>query len=106
MINDKNLVCHDCRKLFLFSEGEQQFFKQKGLTNLPKRCPNCRLSAKFKRNGESLDGLFQVDCATCGALTVVPFKPKENRAVYCRACFIATRAERDGAPSEDSALAV
>jgi CxxC-x17-CxxC domain-containing protein len=95
MINDKNLVCHDCRKLFLFSEGEQQFFKQKGLTNLPKRCPNCRLSAKFKRNGESLDGLFEVNCATCNALTVVPFKPKEDRAVFCRACFIQNRSEKD-----------
>jgi len=95
MIHDKNLVCHDCRKLFCFSQGEQEFFKQKGLTNLPKRCSNCRVSAKFKRNGESLDNLYEVDCATCGALTVVPFKPKEDRAVYCRACFVHNRSTKN-----------
>lgn len=100
MLVDKNLVCHDCRKLFLFSEGEQNFFKEKGLTNLPKRCPNCRLSAKFKRNGENLDNLHQVDCAHCGALTMVPFAPREDRPVYCRACFIKTRAEQEIVPEE------
>ncbi|MDZ4832436.1 MAG: zinc-ribbon domain containing protein [Candidatus Melainabacteria bacterium] len=93
MTFDKNLVCHECQKLFVFSEGEQQFFEQRGLTNLPKRCANCRLSAKFRRNGENLDNLHKIDCTTCGALTVVPFKPSEERPVYCRACFMKIREE-------------
>lgn len=92
---DKNLVCHECKKLFVFSEGEQAFFKLRGLTNLPKRCANCRLSAKVRRNGDNPDNLHKTDCTICGALTVVPFKPSEQRPVYCRACFMKVRAEAE-----------
>ncbi len=88
---DKNLVCHECKKLFLFSEAEQSFFKERGLTNLPKRCANCRLSAKARRNGEDPGKLHHADCTVCGALTVVPFKPSEERPLYCRACLMKTR---------------
>lgn len=93
MTFDKNLVCHECKKLFVFSEGEQEFFKQRGLVNLPKRCANCRLTAKFRRTGDSPEKLHQTDCTTCGALTVVPFKPSEERPIYCRACLMKTRTE-------------
>ncbi len=95
MLHDKNLVCHDCKKRFVFSLGEQEFFNQKGLTNLPKRCPNCRVSAKFIRAGQSTDNLHNIHCATCGALAVVPFEPKEDRPVFCRACFIDNRARKE-----------
>ena len=44
---DRNLVCDDCRKKFVFDEGEQKFFKAKGFTD-PKRCPSCRKKAKGK----------------------------------------------------------
>lgn len=91
MIKDKNLVCHDCQKLFLFSAAEQHFFEEKGLTNLPKRCANCRLSARYKRNGENLEKLHDTDCVRCGARTVVPFEPDSDKPVYCRACFIENR---------------
>lgn len=39
--NGKKLVCIDCKSIFLFEDGEQKFFKMRGLTP-PKRCPSCR----------------------------------------------------------------
>ena len=39
---DKALVCRECIKPFLFTAGEQEFFRQKGLVNQPGRCPECR----------------------------------------------------------------
>ncbi len=49
---DKNLICKDCSKEFTFTEGEQDFYKEKGLTNEPQRCPDCRKAKKqsFNRN--------------------------------------------------------
>ena len=40
---DKTLVCSDCGKEFVFTEGEQAFYAEKGFTNEPKRCPECCL---------------------------------------------------------------
>ncbi len=31
--------------------------------------------------------LHKAKCADCGADCDVPFKPREGRPVYCRACF-------------------
>ncbi|MCX7950425.1 MAG: zinc-ribbon domain-containing protein [Clostridiales bacterium] len=48
---DKNLTCMDCGKEFVFTEGEQQFYAEKGFENEPKRCPECRKARKQqKRN--------------------------------------------------------
>lgn len=47
---DKTLVCKDCGKQFAFTEGEQAFYKEKGFTNEPTRCPECRKANKDKRN--------------------------------------------------------
>ena len=33
---DKTLVCQDCGKEFIFTEGEQAFYKEKGFDNEPK----------------------------------------------------------------------
>lgn len=44
---DRTLRCEDCKKSFIFDEGEQRFFAQKGFTD-PKRCPKCRKRAKFR----------------------------------------------------------
>jgi superfamily II DNA helicase RecQ len=43
---DQLLKCWDCGERFIFSIGEQQFFKQKGF-ELPKRCPDCRFKRKY-----------------------------------------------------------
>ncbi len=46
---DKTLNCSDCSNDFAFTEGEQEFFEQKGFTE-PKRCPECRQARKQQRN--------------------------------------------------------
>ena len=45
---DLQLPCAECRKTFTFEKGEQEFFKQRGLTQ-PKRCPSCRGRSKRRR---------------------------------------------------------
>lgn len=47
---DKTLVCKDCGKEFIFTEGEQEFYREKGFTNEPVRCKDCRKLNKQKRN--------------------------------------------------------
>lgn len=43
---DELIICSDCQQEFTFSAGEQEFYKQKGLNNPPKRCPVCRKAKK------------------------------------------------------------
>ena len=52
---DKTLVCQDCGKEFVFTEGEQAFYKEKGFENEPKRCPECRKAKKQQRRQNSFD---------------------------------------------------
>ena len=46
---DKTLVCQDCENEFVFTAGEQAFYKEKGLDNEPKRCKECRNKRKATR---------------------------------------------------------
>ena len=46
---DKTLVCQDCGNEFVFTAGEQEFYKEKGLDNEPKRCKECRNRRKVTR---------------------------------------------------------
>lgn len=46
---DKTLVCKDCGQEFTFTQGEQDFYKEKGFENEPVRCPECRKSRKQQR---------------------------------------------------------
>lgn len=82
----KNLTCADCGNQFEFSAEEQQFFADKGFAE-PKRCPNCR---KQKKDAHRKT-FTKVTCADCGAETEVPFVPRNDRPVLCRACFDAKR---------------
>ena len=45
MYQDETLICEDCGCEFVFTAGEQEFYAEKGLTNKPKRCANCRKAA-------------------------------------------------------------
>lgn len=49
-MEDKTIVCVDCGKEFVFTVGEQEFYKEKGFENEPKRCPDCRRAKKAQRN--------------------------------------------------------
>ena len=46
---DKTLKCKDCGSDFIFTEGEQTFYKEKGFENEPQRCPDCRKARKQQR---------------------------------------------------------
>jgi len=50
---DKNLVCKDCSKGFLFTENEQAFYKEKGFDNEPQRCADCRRAKKQEKNNNN-----------------------------------------------------
>jgi len=44
-MENKFLVCIDCGQDFVFTEGEQQFFRDRVLAP-PKRCPGCRVAKR------------------------------------------------------------
>jgi CxxC-x17-CxxC domain-containing protein len=105
---DKKLVCRECGTEFLFTAGEQAFFRQKGLVNEPGRCPECRIK---RRQSATSAGTTEtapvpvavaptpleitshvrevtiINCAECGVETTVPFRPRLARPVYCSTCF-------------------
>jgi len=94
MFNDKTLVCKDCGEEFVFSASEQEFYAEKGFTNEPGRCPQCRAARKSQmrssRDGGSGRGqreMYPAICAACGKETTVPFQPSGEKPVYCRDCF-------------------
>ena len=91
MFEDRTLTCADCGSEFIFSASEQQFYREKGFENDPKRCPSCRQSRKnLKRTNDR--PMYNAVCADCGTTTKVPFQPTGERPVYCSDCF---RARRD-----------
>lgn len=51
-MTDKNIICKDCGKEFVFTEGEQAFYKEKGFENDPVRCPECRKARKAQKNSQ------------------------------------------------------
>ncbi|MGD8452514.1 MAG: zinc-ribbon domain containing protein [Phycisphaerae bacterium] len=103
---DKTIVCADCGEEFVHSADDQARYAERGFTNEPKRCRNCREKRKAQGSRPPRDHgggggggggrresreSFEVTCAACGARTTVPFKPSGNRPVYCRDCFRSKR---------------
>ena len=91
MYEDKTLVCKECGKEFVFSASEQAFYAEKGFTNEPKSCKECRMARK---NGQKQRQLFTAVCAGCGNEAQIPFEPKDDRPVYCSECFAKMRQSR------------
>ncbi len=96
---DKSIQCSDCGNTFNFSAEDQEFFRSKGYTNEPKRCPSCREARKQERYGNSSDGysrrqMFPAVCAECGKDTQVPFEPRGDKPVYCSDCYRKVRPSR------------
>ncbi|MFZ3171704.1 MAG: zinc-ribbon domain containing protein [Carboxydocellales bacterium] len=87
MFQDKTLVCKDCGNEFVFTEGEQQFYAEKGFENEPQRCKDCRNARKSGRGERPSRELHAAICAECGCETQVPFVPRDERPVYCRDCY-------------------
>ena len=48
-MEDKKIVCKDCGKEFIFTVGEQEFYKEKGFENDPVRCRDCRRARKAQK---------------------------------------------------------
>jgi CxxC-x17-CxxC domain-containing protein len=107
MTGESSLTCVQCGTTFTFTEGEQQFYQERGYS-LPKRCKSCREQAKMARGdsggggggggygggggGGGMGGgarreFFDAVCAECGVATQVPFKPTGAKPVLCRDCF-------------------
>lgn len=95
---DKNLTCKECNVAFVFSESEQISFQEKGHTNNPTRCPECRAARKLahggivsqnnvQQNARTERSLFSATCAACSKPTTVPFRPSNDKPVYCRDCY-------------------
>ena len=104
---DKSLQCTDCGTTFTFSAQDQEFFAEKGYTNEPKRCPQCRQAKRTLRNGNDGNSygssrygdssprqMYPAVCADCGKETQIPFQPHEDRPVYCSDCYRKVRASR------------
>jgi CxxC-x17-CxxC domain-containing protein len=101
-LSDQILYCRDCNQEFTFTEGEQEFYASRGLTNTPSRCPDCRAARKqagggsYSRGGGQRGGgyrerearpMYTATCASCGREAQVPFQPREDRPVYCSDCY-------------------
>ena len=101
---NKTLSCIECGCDFLFTAGEQEFFKERGLEEEPKRCRSCRAARRSfpsnrenqrnnqaPQNGQGYQRSPRVYhscvCMECGAEAKVPFVPSGDRPVYCRDCF-------------------
>ncbi|MDD3821982.1 MAG: zinc-ribbon domain containing protein [Bacilli bacterium] len=48
-MEEKKIICQDCGQEFIFSVSEQEFYREKGFDNEPKRCRDCRRRRKAER---------------------------------------------------------
>jgi len=107
---DSSIQCIDCREQFIWTAGEQAFYRSKGLTNPPKRCKPCK-----KEKNKRLDAIeharatgqrYRVDikaqCARCEKMTTIPFYPSQGRPVYCRACYLETAGQQSASGAKAS----
>lgn len=88
MYEDKVIKCKDCGQEFVFSAGEQEFYASKGFTNEPTRCRDCRAQRRAQSGeGQPVREMHDAVCAECGKETKVPFRPRNDRPIYCYDCF-------------------
>ena len=88
MFSDKTIVCKDCGASFTFTASEQEFYAEKGFTNEPQRCKNCRTARKQSSpRGGGDRQMYDAVCAGCGKPCKVPVQPRSDRPVYCSDCF-------------------
>ena len=91
MYQDRTLTCRDCGAEFTFTASEQKFYAEKGFTNDPSRCPQCRAARKNQKRSNSGYSrerqMYPAICSRCGRETEVPFQPSGNKPVYCKECY-------------------
>ena len=92
---DQPIICIDCSMEFVWTAGEQAFFRAKDLHNPPKRCKECKKAKNLRLEavesarvtGQRQRIEVRANCAHCSIATTVPFYPCQGRPVYCRTCF-------------------
>jgi CxxC-x17-CxxC domain-containing protein len=97
-MSDQEITCAECGAKFEFSEKEQQYYRERNLSQ-PKRCKPCRDARRASFGGGDMSAAparqrFEITCDKCGKHDSVPFKPQEGRAVLCSACFSASRTNK------------
>ena len=75
---DQTLVCRQCGKEFVFTQGERLFYERKGLT-LPHRCPQCRVA----KNSQTQPMV----CSHCHT------ELEKGEALFCTACLATAELE-------------
>lgn len=120
MASRTEIICSECDSAFLYTDAERSFRESRGLDR-PTACPTCRARERSRRNDDLISlynksesfepflfpneqhngggnsrprdtrTLYNATCAQCGAETRVPFIPRGDRPVYCRACYNARR---------------
>jgi CxxC-x17-CxxC domain-containing protein len=104
-VEDKVLKCRDCGEEFVFTAGEQTFYKERGFQHEPTRCRRCRDEKKRTAAGPGAGGqqptpvstpreFHEAVCSSCGVTTQVPFRPTPGKPVYCRDCFQSVRSPK------------
>ena len=91
-LEDKILYCKDCGGKFIWTAGEQKFFIDNDLQNMPKRCKVC--AAKHKAALREKHPMWWVKCLVCGRKSEVPFEDG-TEDVYCEDCFKKEQDKRD-----------
>ena len=118
---DRDLICRDCGGSFVFTAGEQEFYATKGLEHDPVRCPTCRAQRKLLRpedreqtqsygvyaswGGRTPRQLYVASCAQCAGMTEVPFRPRDDRPVYCSDCYGDLRKKQEAQELAEAAAA-
>ena len=110
---DRQLTCVECGQPFTDTADDQAYRAERGYTNEPRRCPDCRAARRAGGSGSygaaggsygSSGGysgsggrqMYDVTCASCGRETQVPFQPRGDRPVYCSDCYSRQRGEGQG----------
>ncbi|MGH9660606.1 MAG: zinc-ribbon domain containing protein [Bryobacteraceae bacterium] len=83
------LKCSECGAEFVFTAGEQQFYRDKNFKNEPKRCKACKTKRQDQGGHSKVE--TSATCSQCGRETTVPFRPTQGRPVFCRECFQARK---------------
>ncbi len=95
-MSDITIKCKDCGKNFVFTENEQQFYKEKGFETYPVRCKECKTKKNESFNAKKQCSFFETVCAQCGAPTRLPFVPKGTKPAFCDKC----KEQKDKAQAE------
>lgn len=84
-ITEEILACVDCGKNYKVLLSELNFYKKLGLP-VPRKCPACRRSDRFKRANPLK--LWNRSCAKCGREMHTSYAPERPEIVYCEKCYL------------------